>query len=142
MKNLASFILVISFGLVTFSQDLTGKERGERASLSLRLANYTKETVKTLPVTMTADVESFANLALTEKNDLDLVKNVLKTLLILEAPEANGGDPSRELLDVVGPSFTKHKPIFLKAMRLIENQKNKKQLQEFKEILSRTNPAD
>ena len=142
MKNILNLVLILTFSSFSFSQDLTGKERGERASLSFRLANYTKETAKTLPVTMTTDVESFAVLSLTEKNDSDLVRNVLRKLIILDAPESKGGDPSRELLDVVAPSFQKHKEIYLKAMKSIENRKNKKQLQEFKEILSRTTPAD
>jgi hypothetical protein len=142
MKLIFGILLIMTLGSVAYSQTLSGKERGERASLSFRLANYTNETAKTLPVTMSADVESFAKLNLTEKNDLELVKNVLKTLIILEAPEDEGGDRSRDLLDVMGTTFKKHKDIFLKAMTAIETPKNKKQLQEFREILSRTSPSN
>ncbi len=139
LKFVTTLFLLTTFSLASFSQNLPIKERANRASLSIRLANYTNETAKTLPVTMMSDIDSFSDLALTEKNDLELVKNVIKTLLILDASEADGGDPSRTAVITLSNSYQKHKALYNKALKKLETTENKKQFQEFKDIWSGKN---
>ncbi|MBC7420520.1 MAG: hypothetical protein H7328_07295 [Bdellovibrio sp.] len=127
------FILFTFIASISFSQNLSGQDRGNRAGLSIRLANFVSPTFNT-------DLESFSTLALTEKNDLELVKNVLKTLIKIETtPEADGGDRSRDSLDVIFDSYKKHAAIYDKAMKAlsVKNAKSEKILKEYKEILSK-----
>lgn len=136
MKLLIHFILLFILSSVSFSQSLSGKERGDRASLLIRLANYTQDTARTLPVTLREDIKSFSELSLTEKTDLELVKNVIKVLIILDAPESEGGDPSRTSLLKLNRSYLQYSSIYDKAFKQLETAKNKKQLKEFRDILS------
>ncbi|MBC7742187.1 MAG: hypothetical protein H7061_08315 [Bdellovibrionaceae bacterium] len=127
------FILILSYNV--FAKELTEVERGRRASLSIRIANYSEKTVRELPATFKADIEQFAKFKLTEANDLELVKNVVKILLIVDVPEKDGGDPSRMTLDWVQPSYVLHPALFNKAFKQLDNPKNHKQLVAFKKIL-------
>lgn len=132
--TLLIFTVMTSLG---FTQNLTLAERGNRAGLSNRLANFVTPTFD-------ADLVEFSQLSLTEKNDLELVKNVLKSLIKLEStPEAEGGDRSRQSLDVIFDSYAKNTVIYDKAMKSLsaKNLKFEKILNEYKEILTRKSPV-
>ena len=121
MKIIFSLLFILcSVGL---AQDLTSKEIGNRSSLSIRLYNNTSQSIKTLPVSIRADIKEFSALKLTEKNDLELVKNVIKTLLIIDAPENQGGDPYRTTLTSLMDSYEKYASIYDKAMQQLVIEK-------------------
>ncbi len=137
MKTYIAFLIVSILTSVSFTQNLSGAERGNRAGLSIRLANFVSPTFN-------SDLAAFAELQLTEKDDLELVKNVLKSLIVLEnTPEADGGDRSRTSLDVIADSYLKNTAIYEKAIKSLsaKNNKNEKALKEYKEILSRKSPV-
>lgn len=137
MKILMTLLIFTVMTSLGFTQNLTLAERGNRAGLSNRLANFVTPTFD-------ADLVEFSQLSLTEKNDLELVKNVLKSLIKLEStPEAEGGDRSRQSLDVIFDSYAKNTVIYDKAMKSLsaKNLKFEKILNEYKEILTRKSPV-
>lgn len=89
--------------------------------------NYVKAT---LPASTMKDLEIFSKKSLNEKTDLEEVKKNIKILLILEDE-----DPSRTAVLMLSESYNKHSALYEKAIKSIENKKNKKQLNEIRAIL-------
>lgn len=82
-----------------------------------------------LPATTLTDIETFSKKSLNEKTDLEEVKEKLKILLILEDE-----DPSRTAVLMLSESYNKHSALYEKAIKTVENKKNKKQLNEIRGI--------
>lgn len=83
-----------------------------------------------LPASTMNDIEVFSKKFLNEKTDLEEVKSKIKVLLILEDE-----DPSRTAVLMLSESYNRHPAIYEKAMKAIENKKNKKNLNEIRGIL-------
>ena len=126
-KLILALSLLISS--VSFGKPLTAKERADRSSLSIRLANYSAQTAKTLQGTVMDDIQTLSSLELDEKMDLPLVQNAFLTLIILEDPV--DGDPSRTAVQILATSYGKNKKLYLKAAGSLKTTKKK----ELKEIL-------
>lgn len=125
-------ILTFIFSTVAFSKDLTMKERADRSSLSIRLANYTTQTAKMLQASVMDDIQTLSTLELDPKLDLPLVKNALLTLIVLEDPV--DGDPSRTAVQILSQSYSKNEKIYLEARKQIKTAK-KKELAEIMKVL-------
>lgn len=129
MKN---FILIfVIFALQTaFAKDLTIAEKAERGSLSIRLANYAKQTPKNLRYTILADLQKFGSLELDEKQDFPLVKNALSTLLLMDKM-----DLPRSGAQNLADSYGRYKGLYKKAAASIETAENKKLLTELLKMM-------
>lgn len=90
-------------------------------------ASYAEST---LPASTMKDLEVFSKKTLNEKTDLEEIKKNIKILLILE-----NEDPSRTAVLMLSESYNKHSALYEKAMKALENKKNKKQLNEIRAIL-------
>ncbi|MBC7464605.1 MAG: hypothetical protein H7256_01315 [Bdellovibrio sp.] len=128
MKKL---ILAFTFAMcsLSFAKELSLKEKADRSSLSIRLANYTAQKAKTLQGTVIDDIQTLSSIDLDEKMDLPLVQNAFLTLIILEDPV--DGDPSRTGVQILAKSFSKNKSLYIKAANTLKTTKKK----ELKEIL-------
>lgn len=131
MKNLILFFTLIVCS-ISFAKDLSVKERADRASLSIRLANYTSQTAKMLGATVIDDIQTLSALELDPKMDFPLVKNALLTLIVLEDP--TDGDPSRTAVQILSASYAKNKILYRKAKESIKTNK-KKELEEIMKVL-------
>jgi hypothetical protein len=123
-------ISTIIFSIMSYAKPLTQADRAERASLSIRLANYKNQTTTNEKVTVLDDLQKLASLELSEENDLELVKNAFVTLLNLE-----DADPSRTGVFMLSDSYRKNTALFQKAAGLIRKHKNKNSLPEILQIM-------
>ena len=120
-------LMILQFG---FAKELTLAEKADRASLSIRLANYARQTPKNLRYTILSDLHTFGNLDLDEKQDFPLVKNALSTLLLMDKM-----DLPRSGAQNLADSYGRHKAIYKKAAASIETAENKKLLNELLKMM-------
>ena len=120
-------LLISQYG---FAKDLSLAEKAERGSLSIRLANYAKQTPKNLRYTILSDLQKFGSLDLDEKQDFPLVKNALSTLLLMDKM-----DLPRSGAQNLADSYGRHKDVYKKAAASIETAQNKKLLNELLKIM-------
>ena len=122
---------VMTLSQLSFAKDLSTLEKGDRASLSIRFSNYAIKTPKNLKNTILDDIEKLGALELTEKNDLELVKNALLTLILIDKT-----DVPRDGISTLSESYGKNKDLYKKAASLIQTEKNKKQLTELLQMMN------
>lgn len=126
------FILLLAIFTVhmAFAKDLTIAEKADRASLSIRLANYARQTPKNLRYTILSDLHTFGTLELNEKQDFPLVKNALSTLLLMDKM-----DLPRSGAQNLADSYGRYKALYKKAAASIETAENKKLLNELLKMM-------
>ena len=95
-------------------------------SFNLALAS---KALDALPESTMRDLEIFSKKKLTNKDLPELKKN-LNTLLILDDE-----DPARTAVIILSESYNKNKALYDKALKSIEDKKNKTKLKEIKNIL-------
>lgn len=123
-------ILFISFLVVsTHAADISA-----RVALTNRIADYATKNSNTLEGPIARDFDTLAAISLTKK-DLELLKNAIKTLLILDDM-----DPSRSHVQRLYFSYEKNKALYNKAFIQVRNSlkslDQKKQLSEIQQMLS------
>lgn len=84
--------------------------------------HFTYATIKAL--------ETFSQRRLTER-DYESVKKAVQTLVLLDDQ-----DPSRTAVMMLSESYGKYKKIYDRAFKALENQKNKNQLEEIREVMA------
>lgn len=126
--------LILLFFISVLSIQACATGVSTRSILVDRIAYYSTKNPQTLQGPIADDLNAVAALQLTEK-DLDLIKNVIKTLLILDDM-----DPSRSNVERLYGSYQKNKALYDKAFSQVynslKNRNLKKQLKEIKQILS------
>lgn len=125
------FILVLFIVQNSFSKDLSSAEKADRASLSIRLANYARLTPKNLRYTILSDLRKFGSLELDAKQDFPLVKNALMTLLLVDKM-----DLPRSGAQNLADSYGRYPEIYKKAAVSIETAENKNLLTELFKLMN------
>ena len=125
------FLVVMNLTHQGFATEkLSNLEIADRASLSIRFSNYALKTPTKIRNTILADMQKLGTLELTEKNDLELVKNALLTLILIDKM-----DIPRAGLSNLADSYEKNKTLYKKAALLIQTEKNKKLMTELLETM-------
>lgn len=130
MKIILILLALASTQFAFAKVDLSTQEKGERASLSIRFNNYAIKTPTKMKNTILADIEKLGSLDLTENNDLELVKNALLTLILIDKM-----DVPRIGLSTLADSYGKNKALYKKAASAIQTEKNKNLLSELLETM-------
>lgn len=123
-------LLTILFLQNGFAKELSMTEKSERSSLSIRMANYADQVPQKMRFAILADLEKFSLLDLTEKNDIELIKNVLQTLLLIDEM-----DSPRTGVLTVSDSYGHYKKLYIQAALSIETAKNKNLLQNLLQVM-------
>ena len=123
MKILMITILLFStFGWAkTSSKDM----------LSAQFDSYLKQKTKEIDGDVEKDVKAVAALKLNENADLNLLKNVLLTLVKLDET-----DPSRTTTMMLAQSYARNKRLYVKAFASIKNSENKTIVEELEKLMN------
>ncbi len=123
-------LTILIFASTSFAAE-TKVSPTSKDQLSAQFDSYLKQKSKEIDGDVEKDVLNFAKLKLSEVSDLDLVKNVLLTLVKLDET-----DPSRTTTMMLASSYSQNKKLFQKAFVSIKTKENKATVEEIEKLMA------
>jgi hypothetical protein len=123
------YTLILAYSFSAHAQNVN-------QALATQFQNYANQSSAEIDGDVMSDVEKLAPLRL-NKNDLDLVKNVILTLVKLDKE-----DPSRTAVMMLSESYGKNKKLYKEAFaEVAKTGVNKTQLKQIEDILENFNSS-